>query len=87
MSGTGLRLAICRRLAGLFGRQHIFGPQRMGQRERVHPPIFCAKKTRVMKRGNILLIEDNEQNRYLEKFLLEKSGHAVASAADGLTGV
>ncbi len=31
----------------------------------------------------ILLIEDNEQNRYLATFLLEKQGYAVVSAADG----
>lgn len=35
----------------------------------------------------ILLIEDNEQNRYLATFLLEKHGYAVVSAADGLTGI
>jgi len=31
----------------------------------------------------ILLIEDNEQNRYLATFLLERSGYAVVSAPDG----
>ena len=31
----------------------------------------------------ILLIEDNEQTRYLATFLLEKQGYAVVSAADG----
>lgn len=35
----------------------------------------------------ILLIEDNEQNRYLATFLLEKRGHEVVSAADGRLGV
>lgn len=35
----------------------------------------------------ILLIEDNEQNRYLATFLLEKHGYAVVSAPDGLSGV
>lgn len=35
----------------------------------------------------ILLIEDNEQNRYLATFLLEKHGYAVVSAADGLAGI
>ena len=37
--------------------------------------------------GSILLIEDNEQNRYLLTFLLEKSGYTVVSAADGLRGI
>ncbi len=35
----------------------------------------------------VLLIEDNEQNRYLATFLLEKHGHRVVSALDGPTGV
>jgi two-component system cell cycle response regulator DivK len=36
---------------------------------------------------NILLIEDNEQNRYLATYLLEKHGFQVVSAPDGATGV
>ncbi len=39
-----------------------------------------------MKR-TILLIEDNEQNRYLATFLLEQRGHQVISAPDGRTGI
>lgn len=35
----------------------------------------------------ILLIEDNEQNRYLTTFLLEKNGFTVVSAADGPRGI
>ena len=35
----------------------------------------------------ILLIEDNEQNRYLATFLLEKHGYEVASAVDGPQGI
>jgi two-component system cell cycle response regulator DivK len=35
----------------------------------------------------ILLIEDNEQNRYLATFLLERSGYAVRSAPDGMAGL
>ncbi len=35
----------------------------------------------------ILVIEDNEQNLYLMKFLLEKNGCEVESATDGRTGV
>ena len=31
----------------------------------------------------ILLVEDNEQNRYLATFLLQKSGHTVIHAANG----
>jgi two-component system cell cycle response regulator DivK len=36
---------------------------------------------------NILLIEDNENNRYLARFLLEAHGHQVREASDGLQGV
>lgn len=35
----------------------------------------------------ILLIEDNEQNRYLLTFLLEQHGYRVVSAADGARGI
>jgi two-component system cell cycle response regulator DivK len=35
----------------------------------------------------ILLIEDNEQNRYLATFLLEKHGYSVVPASDGTTGI
>lgn len=35
----------------------------------------------------ILLIEDNEQNRYLVTFLLEQHGYTVVSAVDGMRGI
>lgn len=35
----------------------------------------------------VLLIEDNEQNRYLATFLLENRGFAVVHAGDGPTGL
>ncbi len=35
----------------------------------------------------ILLIEDNEQNRYLATFLLERHGYKVVSAPDGPSGI
>lgn len=38
-----------------------------------------------MKR--VLLIEDNEQNRYLLTFLLERHGFHVVSAEDGARGI
>ncbi len=39
-----------------------------------------------MKR-KILYIEDNEQNLYLVRFLLEKNGYEVFSAMDGQEGI
>lgn len=35
----------------------------------------------------VLLIEDNEQNRYLTTFLLEHRGHRVVPAEDGRRGI
>lgn len=36
---------------------------------------------------SVLLIEDNELNRYLTTFLLEKHGYRVVPANDGQTGI
>ena len=36
---------------------------------------------------SVLLIEDNEQNRYLATFLLERSGYTVAAFPDGARGI
>ena len=36
---------------------------------------------------SILLIEDNEQNRYLLTFLLEQHGYTVVGVADGPSGI
>ncbi len=38
-------------------------------------------------KAKILLIEDNEQNRYLVTFLLEQRGHEVVSAESGPLGL
>ncbi len=35
----------------------------------------------------ILMIEDNEQNRYLATFLLERSGYDIVAAVDGPRGI
>lgn len=37
--------------------------------------------------ANVLLGEDNENNRYLETFLLEKHGHSVVHARDGASAL
>lgn len=37
--------------------------------------------------AHILIIEDNEQNLYLETFILEKHGHKVTAARDGAQGI
>ena len=38
-------------------------------------------------KARVLLIEDNEQNRYLVTFLLEQRGHEVVPAASGPIGI
>lgn len=38
-------------------------------------------------KARILLIEDNDQNRYMATFLLEKHGYEVVPAVDGPTGI
>lgn len=40
-----------------------------------------------MMKPKILLIEDNEQNRYLVTFLLEQSGYDVVPAESGPLGI
>lgn len=37
--------------------------------------------------ATVLLIEDNEQNRYLATFLLERNGYKVVPAIDGARGI
>jgi CheY-like chemotaxis protein len=37
--------------------------------------------------NTVLVIEDNEQNLYLVRFLLEKNGFLVHEARDGRTGI
>lgn len=37
--------------------------------------------------ARILIIEDNEQNLYLETFILQKNGHEVIQARNGEAGI
>jgi CheY-like chemotaxis protein len=37
--------------------------------------------------AKILIIEDNEQNLYLESFILQKNGHEVVPARNGEIGI
>jgi two-component system cell cycle response regulator DivK len=38
-------------------------------------------------KGKILVIEDNEQNLYLVRFILEQNGYEVCAALDGRSGI
>lgn len=37
--------------------------------------------------AKILIIEDNEQNLYLEAFILQKNGHEIIQASNGEMGI
>ena len=37
--------------------------------------------------ARILIIEDNEQNLYLETFILQKNGHEIIQASNGESGI
>ena len=58
----------------------------MGNGQYLYVYHSTERKGHVMKR-NILLIEDNEQNRYLATFLLGSKGYHVKPAPDGPTGI
>src|SRR5690606_32823781 len=49
----------------------------------VHLPLIALSDMS----GTILLIEDNEQNRYIATFLLEQHGYTVVCAKDGRSGI
>ena len=48
--------------------------------------IHTGERKSDMK-SRILVIEDNEQNLYLVKFILEKSGYEIHEARDGQEGI
>jgi hypothetical protein len=58
----------------------------MGQGQHVQRDVAVRGQVRLMK-ARILLIEDNEQNRYLARFLLEQGGHEVLQAETGPLGL
>jgi len=49
----------------------------------VLPPDTAPQIPTQPMSATILLVEDNEPNRYLATFLLEKAGHRVIHASDG----
>lgn len=95
--GSGLGLAICRRLSELMGGSiraesslgqgsrfivelpfgRYLGTQDTEETETAAPP-FRLEPLR------ILLVEDQEVNRTFVQRLLERQGHRIAAAADGL---
>jgi len=57
----------------------------MGERQHLYIPV--ASRRRKGMKGNVLVIEDNAQNLYLVRFILEKNGYTVHAAMDGQAGI
>jgi len=57
----------------------------MGPGQRLHRD--AAPEGSDVTQPGILLIEDNDQNRYLTTYLLEAHGYEVTSAVDGRQGI
>ena len=95
--GSGLGLAICRRLSELMGGIiHVESSLGHGSRFRVELP-FIEGQTELLPEQvdhgaisaplgavRLLLVEDQDVNRTFVQRLLERQGHQVIPAADGL---
>jgi two-component system cell cycle response regulator DivK len=73
-------------LAELLGAEMQVESEWGEQGERVYLHLACVGDLEAMK-ARILLIEDNEQNRYMTTFLLEQNGFQVVCAPDGPAGI
>ena len=95
-AGTGLDLAICRRLAGLMGGEiHMESrpgegstfwlecPFLVAESRPLLPAPAVAPRRGALPRLRILLVEDNRVNRVFAADLLESGGHEVVSAENG----
>src|SRR5690606_17825634 len=60
--------------------------QRVGTRQHLHRPA-ASQLGRIDMSTNLLIIEDNPQNAYLMRFLLEAKGFSVHIADNGRLGI
>lgn len=96
--GTGLGLGIVKRLVsamgGKLGAESVLGEGSLFWISLSLPPVeLPASMGEVLTdpsdvpRSSVLLIEDNEINRFILREMLERDGHRVAEAEDGGQGV
>ncbi len=82
--GTGLGLYLCRKILSVLGGE-ISVTSEFGRAAVFTFTIPWNGRSPPMK--TVLIIEDNENNLYMMRFILAKLGHQVLEARDGATGV
>lgn len=98
--GAGLGLGIAKRLAGLMdGSIGAESAPGQGSRFWIRLPLPAAEGLAEDTRGSVLtarpegepldllVVEDNELNRFILRGFLERAGHRVTEASDGRSGV
>lgn len=99
-NGTGLGLSIARRFAramgGEVGIKSDLGqgctftltlPYNAPSSSELNPQNGSAERALPNRPGTILAVDDNEASREIVRKVLERAGHHVIEAEDGLTGV
>lgn len=92
--GTGLGLGIARRLARIMGGDlTVESAPGNGSRFTLRLPLQRARGEAAARAGgggetlSVLLIEDNDINRFIAQNFLESAGHQVLTARSGLEGL